>query len=304
LPHGRGPDHDAATPARIGAAVILAQITDIHLGFEPAVPHELNRRRLDRVLRTLREMEPRPDLLLATGDLVENGEDGLSYARFRELTRDLPFPVYPALGNHDSREAFLEAFPETRTAGGFVQYAIEELPVRILVLDTLETGRHGGGFCEVRAGWLAARLDEAPGRPTLIALHHPPIATGLSWMTENPEAAWVRRLRAVVEGRPNIVGMIAGHLHRPVMTRWAGTALAVCPATAPQVALDLKPMDPDAPDGRAMIVVGRPWFGLHWWNGRELISHFDSAEDHEPLATFTGRRRTLLRDLWEERARG
>jgi 3',5'-cyclic-AMP phosphodiesterase len=284
--------------------MLVAQITDLHLGFDPGVPDELNRQRLDRTLRRLAQMSPRPDLLLATGDIADNGDDAVSYRAFREATQALPFRVYPAMGNHDSRGPFLAEFPDTPVADGFIQYAIEALAVRILVLDTLEVGRHGGGFCEIRAAWLTARLDEAPERPTLIVLHHPPIATGLSWMTENPEARWVRRLRGVIEGRTNIVAMIAGHLHRPVVTQWAGTTLAVCPATAPEVALDLEPMDPEAPDGRPMIVTDQPWFALHYWNGTGLISHFDTAEDHEALATFTAKRQPLLRMLREERAKG
>jgi Icc protein len=55
--------------------MLIAQITDIHLGFEPGNPDELNRQRLDCVLRTLGEMVPRPDLLLATGDLADAGDD-------------------------------------------------------------------------------------------------------------------------------------------------------------------------------------------------------------------------------------
>jgi Icc protein len=114
----------------------------------------------------------------------------------------------------------------------------------------------------------------------------------------------VRRLRGVVEAHPNIVAMVGGHLHRPVITRWAGTILAVCPATAPQVALDLAPMHPDAPDGRPMIVADHPWFALHYWNGRELISHYDSVEEHEVLARFIPKRQNLLRMLNKERAEG
>jgi 3',5'-cyclic AMP phosphodiesterase CpdA len=284
--------------------MLIAQITDLHLGFDPGVPDELNRQRLDRTLKRLAEMEPRPDLLLATGDIADNGDDAESYQRFREAIAGLPFPVYPAMGNHDSREPFLELFPDLPTVDGFIQYAIEDHEVRILVLDTLELGRHGGGFCETRAAWLRERLAEAPERPTLIVLHHPPIATGLSWMTENPEAAWVKRLRPIVEASPNIVAMVSGHLHRPIVTRWAGTVLAVCPATAPQVALDLEPMDPEAPDGRPMIVADEPWFALHWWNGQGLISHFDTAEDHEVLARFIPKRQPLLRRLKKERAAG
>ena len=289
------------TTTAAGDSLIVAQITDVHLGFDRGNPDEFNRQRLDRTLRTLCEMRPRPDLLLITGDLAEEGDDADSYARLKEAIADLPFPVHMAMGNHDSREPFLRAFPEAGHADGFVQYAIEDFSLRILVLDTLEIGRHGGGYCETRAAWLRARLAEAPGRPTLIVLHHPPIETGLSWMTEDPDAAWALRLAAIMAGQDNIVAVIGGHLHRAVITQWAGPTLAVCPSTAPQVALDLLPIYPEAPDGRAMIVADPPAFALHVWNGRNLVTHFDTAADHEVLASYTPRLQPLVRLLTEER---
>ena len=60
--------------------MLIAQVTDIHLGFEPGNPAEFNRKRLDQVLKQLKEMNPKPDLLLATGDLTEFG-DSDSYRR-------------------------------------------------------------------------------------------------------------------------------------------------------------------------------------------------------------------------------
>jgi 3',5'-cyclic AMP phosphodiesterase CpdA len=284
--------------------VLVAQITDIHLGFDPGNPDEYNRQRLDRTLRRLATMTPLPDLLLVTGDIADNGDDRYSYERFREAIQDLPFRVCPVMGNHDNRSVFREVFPATPDADGYVQYVVDDLPVRIIVIDTLEIGRHGGGFDDVRARWLEARLAEAPGRPTLLVLHHPPIATGLSWMTENPEARWVRKLRPIVEAHPNIVAMVCGHLHRPIVTRWAGTALAVCPSTAPQVALDMEKMDAEQPDNRPMIVADRPYFALHYWNGDGLITHFDTVEDHEVLARYSPRRQGLIRMLNKERAEG
>jgi 3',5'-cyclic AMP phosphodiesterase CpdA len=281
--------------------MLIAQITDVHLGFDRDDPDELNRRRLHAVLEALTGLTPRPDLLLATGDLVEDPSDAASYRRLRDALDGLPFPVRFALGNHDGRAAFLEVFPEAETAEGFVQYAIDGGPVRILVLDTLEEGRHGGGFCEARAGWLRARLEEEPDRPTLIALHHPPIETGLSWMTERSDAPWVERLWQVVAEADNVVAMIAGHLHRPVATRWAGTTLVVCPSTAPQVALDLAPIDPEAPDGRAMVVADPPWFGLHLWTGAGLVSHFDTAGGHDVIASYGPSLQPLVRRLAAER---
>jgi 3',5'-cyclic AMP phosphodiesterase CpdA len=281
--------------------MIIAQITDIHLGFDQGNPDEFNRQRLDLALRSLREMVPQPDLLLATGDLADTGDDSESYARLKLALADLPFPVYFALGNHDGREAFRANFPEAPMPDGFLQYAIEDHDLRILVLDTLEEGRHGGNFCETRAAWLRERLAEAPERPTLIVLHHPPIESGLSWMTENPDAEWVKRLEAIVSAQRNIVAVIAGHLHRPVVTFWAGTMLAICPSTAPQVALDLDGIDPDAPDGRPMIVADPPYYAVHWWDGGQLVSHFDTAGEHNILARYGPELQPLVRMLMAEK---
>ena len=284
--------------------MLIAQITDIHLGFEPDNPAEFNRKRLDQTLRTLVAMNPRPDLLLATGDLADTGDDDASYRRLKKALAGLPFPVRFCMGNHDGRAAFLRHFTDVPTAGGFVQYAIEEHSLRILVLDTLEEGRHGGGFCEVRAAWLAERLAEQPDRSTLLVLHHPPIETGLSWMTENPDAAWVQRLHAIVSSHDNIVAMICGHLHRQVVTQWAGTTLAVCPSTAPQVALDLADIDPDEPDGRPMIVADPPAYAIHYWNGAQLVSHYDTADEHTVLARYEPALQPLVQMLVAEKEQG
>ena len=281
--------------------MLIAQITDIHLGFEPNNPDEFNRKRLDQTLRTLAAMKPRPDLLLATGDLADEGEDEVSYQRLKEALADFPYPVWFAMGNHDSRPAFLRHFPEAQSADGFIQYAIEEYPLRILVLDTLEVGRHGGGFCETRAAWLRARLAEERERPTLIVLHHPPLETGLSWMGESDDAEWAARLEPIIAGASNIVGMIAGHLHRAVLTQWGGTMLAVCPSTSPQVALDLDTIDPDRPDGRPMIVADPPGYAIHRWNGSRLISHYDTADEHIVLARYEAALQPLVQMLVAER---
>lgn len=281
--------------------MLIAQITDVHLGFDPFNPEEFNRQRLDAALDMLRTLDPRPDLLLVTGDIANDGDDAHSYDRYAEAIAELPFPVFPLMGNHDSREPFLAKFPETGSADGFIQYAIDEHPLRILVLDTLEPGRHGGAFCDARAEWLRARLDEDPERPTLLALHHPPIATGIPWLTENPDAEWVERLREVVDGRRNIVAMVAGHVHRPLITGWAGTTLIVCSSTAPQVALDLNAIDPESPDDRAMIIADPPAYALHLWDGRQLITHFDTVEDHEILARYTDKLQPLVRMLIDEK---
>lgn len=280
--------------------MLIAQVTDIHLGFEPGNPAEFNRERLDQVLKQIREMNPKPDLLLATGDLTEFG-DSDSYRRLKNAFKQVDCPVLPMVGNHDLRASFAEWFPDVPLADGFVQYVVDADPLRIILIDTLEEGRHGGAFCEVRAAWLTARLDENLSSPTVIVMHHPPVEVGIVWMNTRPEEDWVTRFRGCVEGRQNIVAIICGHLHRAIATQWQGTTIAICPATAPQVALDMSPIDPDKPDNRPMIIADPPAFALHWWNGSELITHFETAGAHVMLAQFDNSMQDLVRGLLAER---
>ena len=108
---------------------------------------------------------------------------------------------------------------------------------------------------------------------------------------------------AIVSGANNVLALVAGHLHRQVVTRFAGTALIVCPSTAPQVALDLGQIDPEVPDERPMIVADPPGYALHLWTGRALLSHFDRAEPHDVVARFGPGLQPLVRLLAAERER-
>lgn len=280
--------------------MLMAQVTDIHLGFEPDNPSEFNRKRLDQVMRQLTAMSPVPDLILATGDLVDRG-DGDSYRRLRSAFDGCPFPVLFGLGNHDLRGNFLQWFPEVHTADGFIQYEYETPSLRILMLDTLEEGRHGGAFCEMRASWLRERLAKKPDRATLIVMHHPPVEVGVDWMNTHPGEPWVARFADAIEGHRQIVGIVCGHVHRPITVGWRGTTVSICASTAPQVALDLNQIDPEVPDGRAMIIADPPAFALHRWNGQELVTHFDNADEHVVLARFDHKMQDLVRSLMSER---
>ena len=91
-------------------------------------------------------------------------------------------PVYLIPGNHDEREALADAFsdhdylPRDRE---FLHYVLEQYPVRLIGLDTLVPGKGSGLMCEERLTWLAARLEVAPARPTVVFMHHPPFVTGI-----------------------------------------------------------------------------------------------------------------------------
>jgi 3',5'-cyclic AMP phosphodiesterase CpdA len=283
----------------------VAQVTDLHIGFDQGNPHELNVRRLNLVIDHLQEMRPKPSMLMVTGDLVERGDDLDAYRHMYALVSRWDGPILWTIGNHDSRESFLSVVQSVpKTENGFVQYEMDHGGVRWIVLDTLDPGRHGGMVCEERASWLAARLAERTDDPTVIVLHHPPVDTGIDWMSALSCEAWVKRLEAIIRPAAQIVGLIAGHVHRPIATSFAGKPLMVCSSTAPWVALDLEDIDPRHPDGRALIVGDAPAFALHYWNGERMLTHFDFAGPRNVMATYDSNLQPMIRDFIKERGTG
>lgn len=280
--------------------MLLAQITDIHIGFESGNPNEFNRLRLDQVMNRLTGGPNAPDVLLATGDLTDRG-DLESYERLRDALAGVPFPVLPCVGNHDVRDHFTQVFPGFVDADGFIQYDRTYDDFRLIVIDTLEEGRHGGAFCEARADWLRDQLSLHLELPTYIVMHHPPFDSGIEWMTTDPMEPWVARFTDAIAGAPQLRGLICGHLHRSLTVQWQGLTVAVCSSTAPQVSLDLRPIDSDRPDNRPMIVAEDPAYALHHWNGAQLISFFDRADDGQVLASFDARMKPLVEHLIAER---
>lgn len=263
--------------------MLIAQISDLHIGFGSAHYRELNSDRLSQVVERLIEIAP--DLLLVTGDLTEHG-DADSYARLKALLEPLRMPKLLAVGNHDRRAAFADAFPETERSDGFVQYAYDTVALRIVVLDTLEEGFQSGTLCTRRIRWLDACLAERPEVPTLLALHHPPAPTGVTWMDTNSDGDWTARLACILERHSQVVAIVGGHIHRATVSAFAGRPLITTSSTAPQVALDLHPIDPAVPDGRPLIVAQAPAFALHQWLGGRILTHFATAEDDPVLARF------------------
>lgn len=279
--------------------MLIGQITDIHIGFEPNNPDEPNLHRLRAVLDQLFDGPNRLDLLLVTGDLTENG-DAASYDLLAAALASAPCPVLILPGNHDSRAAQASAFAMDQR-DGFLHSTAQIGDMRLLLLDTMEPGRHGGALCETRAAWLSERLAEARDAPTIIAMHHPPIVSGIDWMDPDPAEPWIARFAAATRGHGQIRAVLCGHLHRAIVAQWHGAPLVVSPSTAPSVALDLSPIDGAEPDGRALIRNAPPGYALHRWDGRQLVSHFERVGGYEAVARFDANLQPMIRGMLKER---
>ena len=250
--------------------MLIAHITDTHIKARGKVAYRVvdTASCLAAAVATLNALEPAPDVVVATGDLTDLGRDE-EYALLRELLAPLRVPLYAIPGNHDDGNAMRRAFRGDGylPASGFLHYTVDDLPLRLVALDTVVPGEGGGRLCAERLAWLDHTLATAPDRPTAILMHHPPFQTGIAHMDAigldgaNSFAGLLVRHRQVER-------VLCGHLHRSIQCRVGSAVASTAPSTAHQVALDLRR------DGQALFKLEPPGFQLHLWQpGTGMVTH-------------------------------
>ena len=245
--------------------VLYQGVVDSNAMFAAAVAH-------------LGALDPLPDLVLLSGDLVDKGE-AAEYAYLRKLLAGLPAPVLVIPGNHDDRENFRRAFCDHAylPISGPMHYIVGgHGVVRIVAVDVTVPGLHHGNVDEDAMLWLDGALAAEPRRPTIIMMHQPPFASGVPYLDayhcRNGE-----RLASVVSRHPSVERIVCGHVHRFMQLRFGGTMLCTSPSTATAIALQL------GPDAKPASHVEPPACLLHHWRPEVgLVTHLS------PIGTFPG----------------
>jgi 3',5'-cyclic AMP phosphodiesterase CpdA len=261
--------------------MLLAQISDLHI----KRPGALAYRRVDtaayleRCVARLNALEPKPDAVVVTGDLVDLGTLA-EYETLKKLLAPLTMPVYLLVGNHDDRQALRDVFSDhahLHTGGEFVHYTVDVGPLRLVALDSQMPQQGAGYLCEARLAWLDTQLAASQGKNVVLALHHPPFISGIGHMDrQRLDPGSAERLAAIVSRYPNVERVICGHVHRPIFTRFAGTIAVAVPAPAHQVALDLRE---DAPSA---FRLEPPAFALHQYTpAAGLVTHHAYVDEGE-----------------------
>ncbi len=83
---------------------------------------------------------------------------------------------------------------------------------------------------------------EAAGRPTIVAVHHPPFATGIAAM-DAIGLSGSDQFAATLARHPHVRVVISGHLHRSITGRAGDVPVVVCPGADQQLELDLSGSD-------------------------------------------------------------
>ena len=240
---------------------LIAQITDLHMRARgiPAYRVVESNMLAERAVDAVNALDPQPDFVIVTGDLADKGLEE-DYVQAKETLGRLKAPYASIAGNHDSAAQMKKSFSDhawaSQMPGDSLQFTIDIGDIRLIGLNSAVEGKAHGFLDDHELEWLTRELDGSRDRPVVLVIHHPPILTGVSHMDrinlKNADA-----LADVIRDRSNILRILCGHDHRPVFAPFAGTYVTISPATAHQVALDLKP------DGPSAFVFEPPAYLLH-----------------------------------------
>lgn len=245
--------------------MIIAQISDTHI---QAQGPSARSRLLDlaRSVASINALRPRPAAVLHTGDIAHDATPS-DYAAARAALSRLACPIYATVGNRDRRASFRDAFASEgylERDSCFVQFAVNVGAARIVAVDTLDAESNLGGFCIEREANLRRLLDACPGQPTLVFLHHAPVAVpdvpgSLVQFRDPKRAAALVRCLTQCSG---VIGVLAGHVHRACTVALGGVTLS----TVPSIAADL------SWEELSDRHVGRPIYHLHTIDGAHIAS--------------------------------
>jgi 3',5'-cyclic-AMP phosphodiesterase len=258
--------------------MILVQISDTHIDTSDSLVYGQfdTAACLVRAVELINKMDPLPDLVIHTGDITSHGSVE-RYERFQSLVVDLLPPLVVIPGNHDERQALRQSLGQTaflpNQDSDFLHYVVDDFPLRLVCCDSVIDGATPGEMCSTRLAWLADRLAEAPDRPTIVALHHPPFYSGMTGSTAKGLLRGGAELAAVIAEHSQVVRVLSGHVHRPMTTGFGGTIAFAGPTTC-------YPFGLDTGEERVLNITHEPpAIAVHLWledalpTGAGLVSH-------------------------------
>ena len=183
-------------------------------------------------LERLRHCDPRPQVLVFTGDLADRAEPE-AYARLRELVEPaaaaIGAVVVWTMGNHDERAAYSQGLFDA--ASDEPQDRVVEVDgLRVVALDTSVPGYHHGALDPAQLTWLADVLATPAPHGTVLAMHHPPIPVPMLRAAELIELDDQDALATVVAGT-DVRAIVGGHFHFSSYSTFAGVPVSVASAS-------------------------------------------------------------------------
>jgi 3',5'-cyclic AMP phosphodiesterase CpdA len=243
---------------------VFVQLSDVHVGARRLARGEATPvGELRRAVAAVGGLDVPADLVLLTGDLVDHGASG-EYDALLDALAPLPCPFVLVPGNHDD-PAVLADVAARRGVPGALARDVGLGPLRLLTLSSYVAGSDGGRVGPDQLAWLDGELA-ADGRPTVVAVHHPPVPIGHAGL-DTMRLADGDALGHVVGRHAHVERIVCGHVHRAVTVRWRGTVVSCAPSVVRQFGVTF------GPEVRFPKTDEPPAFVVHAWVGGALASH-------------------------------
>jgi Icc protein len=213
----------------------VIQLTDIHLVESPErrVMGVDTEACFHRVLASVAEEIPEPDLVVVSGDLAHD-ESRPTYERLRALLREYGHLERCRLvpGNHDDPQLLRQVFGAgyDDAPPGSACFAQRLGDWTVLGLDSHFPGELGGKVGAAQIEWLFSRLAEAAESPTLLFLHHPPGPIGTPWL-DGMAVLEPGPLVEALAGAPRLRAILCGHVHQDTTVSVGDVPLITTPST-------------------------------------------------------------------------
>jgi len=215
----------------------IVQITDPHL-FQDTNGELLGintQASFSQVLSEIQQQQYDYDLVLATGDLVQDNSDE-GYLRFRQEVKALNNKiVFWIPGNHDFQPKMFEILKEETVSAK--KHILLGDKWQILLLDSQVQGVPHGQLEAEELDWLKLKLQEYPERYSLVVLHHHLLSTGSAWLDQH-NLRNANELAEVLAPFKNVKALLYGHIHQQVDSEWLGYQVMATPSTCIQFKAD------------------------------------------------------------------
>ena len=215
----------------------IVQITDPHL-FQDTNGELLGintQASFSQVLSEIQQQQYDYDLVLATGDLVQDNSDE-GYLRFRQDVKALNNKmVFWIPGNHDFQPKMFEILKEETVSAK--KHILLGDKWQILLLDSQVQGVPHGQLEAEELDWLKLKLQEYPERYSLVVLHHHLLSTGSAWLDQH-NLRNANELAEVLAPFKHVKALLYGHIHQQVDSEWLGYQVMATPSTCIQFKAD------------------------------------------------------------------
>jgi 3',5'-cyclic AMP phosphodiesterase CpdA len=214
--------------------MIIAQISDTHIALNTC---DADQRMSDfeRTVADINALDPAPDVIVHTGDIVHNGQSD-EYAKAISLLAKTQAPVYVIPGNKDDRtnlRAAFSPFGYLSRDSAFIDYVIEEYAVRLIAVDTLSMRSNMGDCCPERVRRLIKMIDAEGSKPIAVLAHHPPFEVKVGPDPINFETTEIMaRLQRALQHSARVIAVFSGHVHRGTAGHVGSIPATVVPCIA------------------------------------------------------------------------